>query len=91
MRPAETDPGLLIKSVLGSSLWVRPDDVTRRRALEEYRERLFYLEETQGPFPVAGSAVRRILHNYAWHETRATTSADKRTMDTEGEKQQKMR
>ncbi|CAK0851590.1 unnamed protein product, partial [Prorocentrum cordatum] len=39
------------------------------RLEEEYRKRVFYYEERDGPFPVAGQEVRRAVSAHARHQT----------------------
>ena len=49
--------------------------ISDQRAFEEFRKRVFFYEERDGPYSVTGMEVRRTLHNHAWHETRAASTS----------------
>ena len=40
-----------------------------QRLLEEYRKRVLYFEEREGPFPVSGPEIRRAASNHAWQSS----------------------
>lgn len=43
--------------------------VDSQRLLEEYRKRMLYHEEVEGPFPASGAELRRAASNHSWHST----------------------
>ena len=54
------------------------DDLfTEERFFEEYRKRVFYYEETDGPFPVSGQEVRRAVSAHARHQTHSYPGTNK--------------
>lgn len=46
------------------------------RLLEEYRKRVLFHEESEGPFPVSGAEVRRAASNHAWQSSHSYCGGD---------------